>query len=195
MQDAERQRIDARKAGVLPPAERGIGIAQRAGLRMNVVFAQFAEVIGFDQVANEGLAGQAKRTGHDLRHPAGVFPRGLQHPMRLGRIQAHSGFSENMFSGSQRRQRNWAMQIRPGADDDRVDRGIGHQIFPFRELPLDAKLCATRSVESGRRLHTATISTSGSARKPGMCFVRRVFAGADNADAQLRGHGHPGRIA
>ena len=50
--------------------------------------------------------------------------------MRLGRVHAEPGFGQHMLAGLQGRERDRAVQVGPGADDDRVDGGIGDELFP-----------------------------------------------------------------
>ena len=54
----------------------------------------------------------------------------LHHPLRLGRVEAHARFGEDVLAGCQRRQRDRAVQVRPGADDDSVHVAVGDHLFP-----------------------------------------------------------------
>ena len=84
-------------------------------------------------------------------------------------LQAQARLGQDVLAGLQRGQRDRAVQIRPGADDDGVDVRVGDEVFPALGGARDVESRAAAAVDSGRRLQTATISTSGKARRPGMC--------------------------
>ena len=92
--------------------------------------------------------------------------------MGLGRGQAQPRLGQDVLAGLQGRGRDGAVQIGPGADDDGVDVAVGNQFLPVAVGARDAELPSDGRVEVGRRLQTATISTSGIALKPGICRSR-----------------------
>jgi hypothetical protein len=54
-----------------------------------------------------------------------MTPRRRQHPVRLGCVHGHARFSHDVLAGFEGRERDGAMQVRPRANDDGVNGGIG----------------------------------------------------------------------
>ena len=116
-----------------------------------------------------------------------MLARRGEHPMGFGRGHRHPRFREDVLAGFECGQRDRAVQVGPGADDDGVDPRVGDQVFPAVERARDAELAGRRrrglrpAVADGDDLDLGDRPQAGDVTRSG------VGPGADEADAQ-RGH-------
>lgn len=92
--------------------------------------AELAQVALRNPLAHDLVSLEAERAGHDLGHEMRALLGGPQHATCLGSVHAHPCLGEHMLAGFQCRQRDRAMQIRPGADDDRINVRARHHLLP-----------------------------------------------------------------
>ena len=118
----------------------------------------------FDRLAQAEVEGRRYELGDEV----GMLPADGEHRLGLGRVRCHAGFAEHVLARFEGGPRVLEMHVRPGADADRVDGGVGEQLFhrfrdlrnhPFRGDPLARLAGAIDHVDD----FTSLIS-----RKPGM---------------------------
>ena len=131
------------------------------------------------------LASESIWTRHDHRGQPGTLERALMHALRLARVQGHPRLRKNVLVCIKGSQRDWAVEVRPGADDDGIDLGIGDQLFPVAvslgdvEFPGDlgggfaAPIADSHHADARNGLETGKVPRS------------RNLAGPDDSDADL----------
>ena len=97
---------------------------------MDVHFTEIAQKAAVDQRTHVGVAGQAVGTGDDHGRQTRRFERPVEHALGFAGVQGHAGLGQHVLARVEGRQRDRAMQVGPGPDHDRVDFGIGDQVFP-----------------------------------------------------------------
>ena len=80
------------------------------------------------------------RRRHELRDEVRRPARAVQHASRLGGVHGHARLAQDVLAGVERRQRDRAVHVRPGADADRVDVRRPHEIAPVVVHPGDPEL-------------------------------------------------------
>jgi hypothetical protein len=60
--------------------------------------------------------------------------------MGFGGRHGHAGFGQDVLAGREGADRDGAMQVRPGTDDDRIHVRIGDQVLPLVKRPGNAEL-------------------------------------------------------
>lgn len=93
-------------------------------------FPKLSQIALLDEVAHHLVTFEAVGAGDDLGHELGSLLCSSQHAMGLGGIHAHPGFGEHVLTGIEGAQRDGAMQVRPGADDNGIDVRARHDFFP-----------------------------------------------------------------
>ena len=84
-----------------------------------------------DEIDDSLIEGQGVGRRNDLRDQVGPGPRRVQHGAPFGAVHGHAGLAQHVLASLERRDRDWRMQIGPGADAHGIDRLIGDDVPPM----------------------------------------------------------------
>ena len=186
--DAQGHDVEPAQLALVTPVQRPLG-AERAAVDQlhgqQVAEAPLGQVAANGAVLAEGVWG-----GHDLGHQLGPAPARGQHGARLAGVHRHARLAQHVLARRQRRQRDGAVQIGPGANHDGVAVVGRHQLRPALVHRADPEL-----LRHPLRRRTTAVAHADEfdvrlLQQPRQMPAHRVGPGAHHADPYLAGsHG------
>ena len=141
------QRVVSAELEAVAPAQLAAGIRESLGPRpvpgleaLQLHREHFADIAFVDQPLEHVVEPIARGCGNQLAHEVGMALGGLQHLPGLPGGVRHPALAEHVLSAFERGERDCAVHVGPGADQDRFDVFVLEQLPPVRVGARDAEL-------------------------------------------------------
>ena len=190
--DPERHRVGAAEASL--PAPVLAGVARRPCVPAHPNRLQPADRAVAQHSNDRAVGPERERRRHDHRHLARVRQRRLEHLARRSGVGRHPCFRQDVLAGLERRDRDRGVEVRPGADEDRIEVRVLHERTPVGDGARDAQL-RRHAARRGQGLvrHDGDLDALDRP-EPRNVLGAHDLAGPGNADPQHLGHDDAPRV-